>query len=35
VESGCRELRCRVEERVAVVTLDRPEAKNALTFESR
>jgi enoyl-CoA hydratase/carnithine racemase len=35
VESGCRELRCRVEERVAVVTLDRPEAKNALTLEMK
>lgn len=33
VETGTEELRCRVEERAAVVTLDRPEARNALTPE--
>jgi enoyl-CoA hydratase/carnithine racemase len=32
LETGSDELLCRVEERVAVVTLSRPEAKNALTL---
>jgi enoyl-CoA hydratase/carnithine racemase len=35
VETGTPELRCRVEERVAVVTLNRPEARNALTVEMK
>ncbi len=33
VETGTEQLRCHVEERVAVVTLQRPEARNALTLE--
>ena len=33
VDTGSRQLLCRVEERVAVVTLNRPEARNALTME--
>ena len=32
VETGSDELRCHVEARVAVVTLNRPEARNALTL---
>ncbi|HVH18264.1 MAG TPA: enoyl-CoA hydratase-related protein, partial [Myxococcota bacterium] len=32
VETGSDELRCHVEARVAVVTLHRPEARNALTL---
>lgn len=32
VDTGCPEVRCEVRERVAVVTLDRPEARNALTL---
>jgi enoyl-CoA hydratase/carnithine racemase len=32
VETSCDEVRCRVEERVAWVTLNRPDAKNALTL---
>ena len=35
VDTGCTELLCSVEERVAVVTLNRPEARNALTVELR
>jgi enoyl-CoA hydratase/carnithine racemase len=35
VETGSAELQCRVAERVAVVTLQRPEAKNALTLEMK
>jgi enoyl-CoA hydratase/carnithine racemase len=35
VQSDSRELECRVEERVAVVTLQRPEARNALTLEMK
>jgi enoyl-CoA hydratase/carnithine racemase len=34
-DTGTGELRCHVEERVAVVTLDRPEARNALTLEMK
>jgi 2-(1,2-epoxy-1,2-dihydrophenyl)acetyl-CoA isomerase len=33
VDTGSEQLRCRVEERVAVLTLHRPEARNALTME--
>ena len=33
IETGTDQLLCRVEERVAVVTLNRPEARNALTME--
>ena len=33
VETGSAQLLCRVEERVAVVTLNRHEARNALTLE--
>ena len=32
VDTGTEELACRVEERLAVVTLDRPQARNALTL---
>jgi enoyl-CoA hydratase/carnithine racemase len=35
VQTGSAELTCRVDERVAVVTLNRPEAKNALTLEMK
>ncbi len=35
VQTGSPELLCRLEERVAVVTLNRPEAKNALTLEMK
>jgi len=33
VDTGSEQLLCRVEDRVAVVTLNRPEARNALTME--
>jgi 2-(1,2-epoxy-1,2-dihydrophenyl)acetyl-CoA isomerase len=33
VDTGSEQLRCRVEARVALLTLDRPEARNALTLE--
>lgn len=33
IETGTGQLRCRVDARVAVVTLNRPEARNALTVE--
>ncbi len=33
VETGTDELLCRVEDRVAIVTLNRPESKNALTLD--
>lgn len=35
LETGTGELHCRVEERVAVVTLDRPGARNALTLQMK
>ncbi len=35
VETGTPEVLCRIEERVGVVTLNRPEAKNALTMEMK
>jgi enoyl-CoA hydratase/carnithine racemase len=35
VRTGTPELQCRVEERVAVVTLNRPEARNALSVEMK
>jgi enoyl-CoA hydratase/carnithine racemase len=35
VASGSNELSCRLDGRVAVVTLERPEAKNALTLEMK
>jgi enoyl-CoA hydratase/carnithine racemase len=35
VQTGSAELLCRLDERVAVVTLNRPEAKNALTLEMK
>jgi enoyl-CoA hydratase/carnithine racemase len=35
VKTSCDEVLCRVEERVAWVTLNRPEAKNALTLEMK
>jgi len=35
VETGTSEILCRVEERVATVTLHRPEARNALTLEMK
>jgi 2-(1,2-epoxy-1,2-dihydrophenyl)acetyl-CoA isomerase len=34
-ETGTDEIRCVVRERVATITLDRPEAKNALTMEMK
>jgi enoyl-CoA hydratase/carnithine racemase len=33
VETGSDELLCRIEDRVAIVTLNRPESRNALTLE--
>jgi enoyl-CoA hydratase/carnithine racemase len=33
IDTGTRQLLCRVDERVAIVTLNRPEARNALTLE--
>jgi len=33
IETGTEDLLCRVEDRVAVLTLNRPEARNALTWE--
>jgi len=35
LETGTGELACRIEARVAVVTLNRPEARNALTLEMK
>ena len=35
VDTGSEQLLCRIEERVAVVTLNRPEARNALTMEMK
>jgi len=35
VDTGSDQLRCRIAERVAVVTLHRPEARNALTLEMK
>jgi len=35
VDTGCEQVRCLVEARVARVTLDRPEARNALTSEMK
>ena len=35
IETGTEELRCRVEERVGVLTLNRPDARNALTWEMK
>jgi enoyl-CoA hydratase/carnithine racemase len=35
VETGTSEILCRVEDRVAVVTLNRPEARNALTMDMK
>jgi enoyl-CoA hydratase/carnithine racemase len=35
IDTGTDEVRCRVAERVAVVTLNRPEAKNALTMDMK
>ena len=35
VDTGCAELLCSIEARVALVTLNRPEARNALTMELR
>jgi enoyl-CoA hydratase/carnithine racemase len=35
IDTGSGQLLCRVEERVAVVTLNRPEARNALTMEMK
>jgi 2-(1,2-epoxy-1,2-dihydrophenyl)acetyl-CoA isomerase len=34
-ETGTEQVLCRVEDRVAVVTLHRPEARNALTLEMK
>ena len=33
IDTGTGELLCRIEDRVAVLTLNRPEARNALTRE--
>ena len=35
VETGCDDLACEIVKRVAVVTLDRPEARNAITMEMK
>ena len=35
LDTGSEQLLCRIEERVAVVTLNRPEARNALTMEMK
>lgn len=35
IETGTPELRCEVEARVGVITLNRPEARNALSFEMK
>jgi enoyl-CoA hydratase/carnithine racemase len=35
IETGTDELRCRVEARVGVLTLNRPDARNALTWEMK
>jgi enoyl-CoA hydratase/carnithine racemase len=35
IDTGTEQLLCRVEERVAVLTLNRPEARNALTWEMK
>ncbi|MGH0037352.1 MAG: enoyl-CoA hydratase [Myxococcota bacterium] len=35
VDTGMEELLCRVEDRVAVVTLNRPESRNAITLEMK
>jgi enoyl-CoA hydratase/carnithine racemase len=35
LDTGTEQLLCRVEERVAVVTLNRPEARNAITLEMK
>ncbi len=35
VETGTDELLCRIEQRVAVITLNRPEARNALTWDMK
>jgi len=35
VETGSEQLLCRIEQRVAVLTLNRPEARNALTMEMK
>jgi len=35
VDTGTRDLLCRIEDRVAVVTLNRPDAKNALSPEMK
>lgn len=35
IDTGTDQLLCRIEERVAVVTLNRPEARNALTWEMK
>ena len=35
IETGCLEVLCRVEERVGVLTLNRPEARNALSMDMK
>ncbi|MBW2267033.1 MAG: enoyl-CoA hydratase [Deltaproteobacteria bacterium] len=35
IDTGCDELLCRVDERVGIVTLNRPEARNALTGDMK
>ena len=35
IDTGCNELLCRVEDRVAVLTLNRPHARNALTWDMK